>query len=136
MKRQRDRRNEAEAFTFVNTLIRSIADLCSQSNLLPQITTDTSQSTQPHTITYPKVTNVVHREIDGQRVSTLNTLKNTVSSLPPITSTSTTQNLNNPVNDEVSYHPMLIDEPDFDTVIPELENALNQESRRQVRSLH
>ena len=95
------------------------------------------QSALPHTVTYSKVTNVVHQEINEDCVSTLNTLKNTVSSLPPITSesTSTSQILNNSVNNEVSYHPihpMLIDEPDLDTFIPELEDVTNQESQKQV----
>ena len=152
-KRQRDRRNEAEPFTFVNISTTSTTDLHSQRNLLSpsqttnllspsqttnllspsQTTTSTTQSALPHTVTYSKVMNVTHREIDGDHVSTINMLKNTVSSLPPITSTtSTSQILNDSDNDEVSYHPMLFDEPDLDTLIPELEDVRNQESRRQV----
>ena len=103
----------------------------SQSDLLTQ---NATQSTLPHTITRPKVTNVVHREIDGDRISTLNVLTNAAPSLPSIVSTSSTsQILNNSANDKVSYesyHPISIDEPDV--MIPELDDIFNQQSRRQV----
>ena len=137
MKKKRDRRNEAEAFTFINSTVSttSKADLHSPSDSLPQTTTNTTQGTLPHATTYSKVVNVVHREINGDRVATFNTLKNSVSHLPPIMSTSTSQVMDNSVDDEVSYHPMFIDEPDLDTAVPELEDVINEDSRKQVRSL-
>lgn len=132
MKKKQGRRNrdDVEAFNFVNVSSMSKTNLHSQSD---QITTNATQRTQPHTtVTQPKVVNVIHREIDGDRISTLNILANAVPSLPSssITSTSTSQILNNSANDEVSYHPMLIDEPDV--MIPELDDISNQQSRRQV----
>ena len=131
MKNKQGRRNEVEAFTFVNISSMSKANLHSQSD---QIATNATQSTQPHTsiIPQPKVVNIIHREIDGDRISTLNMLANAVPSLSSITSTSTTtsQIANISANDEVSYHPMLIDEPEV--VIPELDDISNQQSRRQV----
>ena len=130
------RRNEVEAFTFVNVSSRSKANLHPQSDLPTQITTNATQSTLPHTIVQPKVVNVVHQEIDGDHISTFNMLApNAVPSLPSesIKSTSSTsQILNDSANDDVSYHPMLIDELESDVMIPELDDIFNQQTRRQV----
>lgn len=123
-----------EAFTFVDISSMSKA---TSSNLHPQsdlaqTTTNTVNTTQP------KVMNVVHREIDGDRISTLNKLANAVPSLPSIASESTSttsQTLDNSTNDEVSYHSMSIDEPDV--AIPELDDMIsNQPFRRQVLIFH
>lgn len=128
MKNKKGKRNEVEAFTFVNISSMSKINLHPQSDLA-QTTTNTTQSTLPHTasITQPKVMNVVHREIDGDCISTLNKLANlnAVPSLPSIASESTTtsQTLDNSADDEVSYHSMLIDESDV--VILELDDTFN-----------
>ena len=135
MKKRQGKRNGMDAFAFVDISSMSKANLHPQSDLLAQNTTNlnATQSTPPHTVTQPKVVNVVHREIDGDHVSTLNMFANIVPSLPSIESTSRSQILNNSANDEVSYesyHPMLIDESDV--VIPELDDIVNQQARRQV----
>ena len=118
-----------EAFTFVDISSESMSKATS-SNLHPQ--SDLAQTTTDTTLAQPKVMNIVHREIDGDRISTLNKLANAVPSLPSIASesTSTSQTLDNSTNDEVSYHSMLIDEPDV--AIPELDDISNQPFRRQV----